>query len=107
MPKKPVFQMLRRDAEPLPTPYNPLIYTRQTSAWRLALHKGDIDWIVSDPASGAKICTVTATYKGMPVASGDLSLKNARLAALADIDAIVDRIGFERFSAVLANPKPF
>ena len=107
MTKKPVFQMLRRDAEPLPTPYDPLIYTRQTSAWRLALHKSARQWIVSDPASGAKICTVTATYKGVPVASGDLPLKQARLAALADLDALVDRVGFDRFAAVLADPKPF
>lgn len=107
MPKKPVFQMLRRDAEPLPTPYNPLIYTRMTSAWRFALHKSGRQWIVSDPASGAKICTVTATYKGVPVASGDLPLKQARLAALADLDALVDRVGFDRFAAVLADPKPF
>lgn len=107
MPKKPVFNMLVRDAAPIPTPYNPLIYTRMHEAWRFALHKSGRMWVVSDPVSGAKICTVNATYKGMPVASGDLSLKNARLAAIIDIDAIVDRIGFDRFAAVLANPKPF
>lgn len=99
--------MARRDAEPLETPYDPLIYSRISETWRFALHKSGRSWIVSDPKSGAKICTVSATYKGMPVASGDLSLKNARLAALADIDAIVDRIGFNRFCAVLSNPKPF
>lgn len=107
MRKKPIFMMARRDNLPAPTPYEPLIYTRMSSAWRFALHKSGRHWIVSDPNSGAKICMVTATYKGMPVASGDLSLKNARLAALADIDAIVDKIGFDRFSAVLDNPKPF
>ena len=107
MSKKPVFMMARRDNLPAPTPYDPLIYTRMTSVWRFALHKSGRQWIVSDPNSGAKICTVTATYKGMPVASGDLSLKNARLAALIDIDAIVDKIGFDQFSAVLDNPKPF
>ena len=107
MPKKPVFMMLRRGADPLATPYDPLIFTRLSSAWRLALHKSARQWIVSDPASGAKICTVSATYKGLPVASGDLPLKQARLAALADLDALVDRVGFDRFAAVLADPKPF
>ena len=106
MPKKPVFMMARRGAEPLPTKYDPLIYTRQTSVWRLALHKSARQWIVSDPASGAKICAVTALYKGLPVASRDLTLKQARLHALADLDALVDRVGFDRFAAVLADPKP-
>jgi hypothetical protein len=74
MPKKPVFQMLVRDSAPIPTPYDPLIYTRMHEAWRFALHKtaSGRDWIISDPVSGAKICTVSATYKGMPVTSGDL-----------------------------------
>ena len=107
MPKKPVFMMALRDREPIATPYNPLIYTRMHECWRFALHKSGRMWIVSDPVSGAKICTVSATYKGMPVASGDLSLKHARAMALIDLDLLVDRIGIERFSKVLAIPKPF
>ena len=107
MAKKPVFMMARRDNLPAPTPYNPLIYTRMHDAWRFALHKSGRHWIVSHIESGAKILTVTAHYKGMPVASGDLPLKHARVAALADIDALVDRIGFDRFASVLDNPKPF
>ena len=104
---KPTFEMLVRDGAPITTKYDPVIYTRESSAWRFALHKSARNWIVSDPKSGAKICTVTATYKGVPVASATLSLKHARAAALADIDALVDRIGFDRFAAVLENPKPF
>lgn len=107
MPKKPVFMMAVRDAAPIPTPYSALLYTRISTAWRFALHKSGRSWIVSDPNSGAKICTVSATFKGMPVASGDLPLKHARLAALADLDALVDRVGFERFASVLENPKPY
>lgn len=106
MSKKPIFMMLRRDADPLPTAYDPLIYSRQSSAWRLALHKSGRNWTISDPASGAKICTVSATYKGLPVASADLPLRQARLAALSDLDALVDRVGFDRFAQVLENPKP-
>lgn len=105
--KKPVFMLSRRGMDPLPTPYHPLIYTRMHDAWRFALHKSGRDWIVSDIASGARVCRVSASYKGVPVASGTLTLAQARQCALADIDAIVDRIGFERFAAVLANPKPF
>lgn len=103
MKKKPVFLLRLRDAEPVQTAYEPLIYSRLSSVWRFALHKSGRNWIISDPVSGGKICTVTAFYKGCPVASGNLSLKNARLAALADLDLLVDRIGFEKFSKVLEN----
>lgn len=99
--KKPVFMMPRRGADPIAVTYEPLIYSRLSSVWRFALHKSGRVWIVSDPISGGKLCEVTAFYKGCPVASGDLSLKNARLAALADIDALVDRVGFDRFAAVI------
>lgn len=102
MPKKPVFQMLVRGSDPVPTSYTPLVYTHQSSVWRLALHKSARSWIVSDPNSGAKILTVSATFKGVPVASGDLPLRTAREFALVDLDALVDR-----FASVLANPKPF
>lgn len=103
MSKKPVFLMRCRDAAPIATPYDALIYSRQSSVWRFALHKVGRAWVISDPVSGGRICEVSAFYKGCPVASGDLSLKNARLAALVDLDSLVDRVGFERFSHVLEN----
>lgn len=98
--------MAVRDRAPEPVSYDPLIYTRQSSAWRFALHKSGREWIISDPVSGLKIAPVSAFYKGCPVASGDLSLKNARLAALADLDQLIDRIGFERFSQAIEKAKP-
>ena len=90
-------------------PYHPIIFVRGSDAWRLALHRepvhaGKSDWIMSDPVSGyrvCRVCRVTATYKGMPVASRDLTVPQARAAALADLDAIVDRVGLERFTRVL------
>lgn len=95
--KKPVFKMALRDGSFIDQPYTPLIYTRMTSAYRFAIYKSGKEWIVSEPVSGYRVCRVSAYFKGMPVASGHLTLKQARECALADIDAIVDRIGFDAF----------
>lgn len=105
MPKKPTFILRQRDGETRETPYTPIIYTRGHEAWRLALHRvtgPGSEWIVSDPVSGYRVCRVTATYKGMPVASGSLTQRQAQQCALVDLDALVDRVGLERFSAVLS-----
>ena len=84
-----------------------LIYTRMNNAYKLALHKSGRNWVVSEFKCGAKVCTVSAYYKGMPVASSDLPLKLARLMALSDLDLLVDRIGFDAFDSAMQNPKPF
>lgn len=89
-------------------PYYPIIFVRGSDAWRLALHRepvlaGKGNWIVSDPISGYRVCRVSATYKGMPVASRDLTVPQARAAALADLDTTVDRVGLERFTRVLGE----
>ena len=104
MPTKPTFILRQRDGETRIVPYTPIVYTRGHEAWRLALHReGDkrSSWIVSDPVSGYRVCRVIATYKGMPVASGTLTLRQAQACALVDLDALVDRVGLERFSTVL------
>ena len=106
--KKPVFKIALRDGSSIDQAYTPLIYTRMSSIYRFALYKSGRDWIVSEPVSGYRVCRVTAQFKGMPVASGHLTLKQAREFALIDIDAIVDRIGFDAFddriSEALAMP---
>ena len=105
MPKKPTFILRQRDGETRETPYTPIVYTRGHEAWRLALHRVNgpgSEWTVSDPVSGKRVCRVTATYKGVPVASGSLTQRQAQQCALVDLDALVDRVGLERFSAVLS-----
>lgn len=84
-----------------------LIYTRMSSVYKLALHKSGRNWIVSEFKFGAKVCTVTAHYKGMPVASGSMPLSQARACALVELNCLVDRIGFDMFDAAITNPKPF
>lgn len=84
--------------------YHPLLYTRMTGIYSLALHRVSgprSEWKVSDPVSGYGMCTLTATHKGLPVSSSDLTVKQARALALAELDALVDRIGFDRFDITI------
>lgn len=106
--KKQVFQMIRANKVREPVEYYPIVYLAGSDAWRLALHRepvlsGKGDWIVSDPVSGYRVCRITASYKSMPVASRDLTVTQARAAALLDLDATVTRIGLARFTRVLAE----
>lgn len=114
MAKKLTFNMIRLGGETQAVQYYPIIFMRGTRVWRLALHRepvlaGKGDWIVSDPVSGSRVCRITASWKGVPVSSKDLTVTQARGAALADLDLTVDRIGLDRFAQVLdaaQNPKP-
>jgi hypothetical protein len=108
MPKKQTFNMILANKQTVPVEYYPIVYVRGTDAWRLALHRepvlaGKGEWIVSDPVSGMRACRVTATYKGMFVSSKDLTVAQARQAALAQLDLTVERVGLERFTRVLAD----
>ena len=105
MPTKPVFN-LRAGDKRIPTKYDRLLYTRGHRAHIFALHREHSkttrkEWIVSDPVSGYRLLRVSAHYKGLPVSSADLTLAQARMCALADIDALVDRVGLDQFEAVI------
>lgn len=106
MPIKPVFS-LRAGGKIIPTKYERLLYTRGHRAHIFALHREHHagikrkEWIVSDPVSGYRLLTVSTQYKGLPISSADLTLAQARMHALADIDALVDRVGLAKFEAVI------
>jgi hypothetical protein len=96
-----------------PVPYTPVLFTCGTTTHRLALHReagaapaGYREWAVSHPVIGAKVCRVTAAYKGAPCSSKGLNSKQARAAALAQLDALCERIGSERFNAVINAEAP-
>ena len=89
--------------------YTPIFFTVGTETHKLALCRlvrGD-EWVVSDPRSGAKILTVRGDIKGVPCSSRTFPERLALELAMAELDALVNRIGSERFNAVLRNPKPF
>ena len=106
MAKKQTFKMSRAGADPVDVDYYPIIYLHGSDAWRLALHRepvlaGKGAWIVSDPVSGYRVCSITASHKGMPVSSNHLTVTQARQAAMMQLDATVERVGAERFTRVL------
>lgn len=86
---------------------NSFTYTRMNGIYKFALHKSGKDWILSEFKFGAKVCKVLSYYKGCPVSSGNLTLKQARIMALHSIDLLVDRIGFDAFDSAINDPKPF
>lgn len=107
MPKKPTFQMALRGGDFVETAYNPLIFIAGSETYKLALTKSSTGvWIVSDPKSGAKILTVNGNYKGMPCSSRGFTLGLARQCAVGDLEGLVNKIGSDKFNAVMANPNP-
>lgn len=89
--------------------YTPLMVIAGTQAHRLALHRHPVlkQWTVSDPKSGAKVCLVHGQYRGIRVSSRDLTLRDVRQLAMADVESLIARVGSDKFNAVLANPQPF
>ena len=111
---KPVFQMQDKKRNPIgePVPYAALIFTAGVVTHKLALHREPTalpdkyrEWQVSHPGIGAKVCRITGSYKGMPVSSFGLTVTQARAAALAQLEALCERIGSDKFNAVIGNQK--
>jgi hypothetical protein len=109
---KPAFTPVNSDGAPMgePVAFTALIYTAGTITHRLALHKeisalpdGYRQWVVSHPGIGAKVCTVRAYHKGCPVSSARMSQTSARAAAIATLDEMLERIGSDKFNAVIAK----
>jgi hypothetical protein len=91
-----------------PVSYTPIIFTAGTTTHRLALHReagaapdAYREWAVSHPVIGAKVCRVTGTVKGLPCSSKGLNSKQARAAAMAQLEALCERIGSAKFNATI------
>ena len=105
---KPVFKMALRNGVFKEVGYSPLMFTAGSVTYKLALAKNDAgDWVVSDPKSGGKVVTVDGVYKGVPCSSRGFPLKLAREFAVASLEVLLNRVGSEKFNAVLAQPKLF
>jgi len=93
-----------------PVPYTPIIFLCGTTTHRLALHRvpGALtarhrNWAVSHPTIGARVCEVLSALHGMPVSSKHLTTKQARAAAMAQLERLCERIGSENFNATIAR----
>ena len=109
MAKKPTFTLRRRGGATEEVAFTPLMVIAGSQAHKLALHRDSVgDWVVSDPKSGAAVVRrMTGWYKGCPVSLKAYTLKQAQAIALHEVEALIEKIGSEKFNAVLANPKPF
>lgn len=105
----PKFNLALRDGSIEETEYTPLVVISGTVTHKLALHKDRIgDWVVSDPKSGAAIIrSIRGWLKGCPVSTVGYSKREALKRGLEEVESLIERIGSEKFNAVLSNPKPF
>jgi hypothetical protein len=88
-----------------PVKYTPLIINAGSVEHCLALHKNTFgEWIVAHPESGKKVTTVYGSYKGLPMqimSSRGMTLTEARVAAAAQVNAIIEKVGALKFNTVL------
>jgi hypothetical protein len=77
----------------VPVEYRPLKITVGDVNHTLALHQVAGEWRVSDPISGGAIVWVQGLYKGIPVSSKGLGVREATARARVCVGALVDRVG--------------
>jgi hypothetical protein len=80
-------------ARTLPVEYRPLKVTVGDTEHMLALHQSAGYWRVSDPVSGGGVCAVGAWYRGMPVSSKGMGVREATAAARESVASLVSRNG--------------
>jgi len=70
----------------------------------LHLHKSvHGDWRVSDPRTGGSLLHVRGQYAGFSTSSTGYTLKQIRALAHSQIEALIERVGSDKFNHVLAT----
>ena len=80
-------------ARTMPVEYRPLKVTVGDAEHTLALHQSAGYWRVSDPVCGGGICSVNGSYKGLPVSSKGMGVREATAAAREAVASLVRRSG--------------
>jgi len=80
--------------------YTPLIYTAGSCTHRLALHTHEDVWVVSHPVVGARIAFVRGTFD-VHARADFHGVRDARQLAIRTLDALLERIGSDKFNAVI------
>jgi hypothetical protein len=100
------FLMLDRltSTRTVPLEYRPLTVTVGDQRHTLALHRfgRNGDWLISDPITGGGIARVGSTYKGTPVSSKDLGVREATAEARSTVAQQAHRYGLAEWNARLA-----
>jgi hypothetical protein len=99
----PTITLRRQDGSEINTVKSHLLVCHAgTTTHTLHLHKDSVgEWAVSDPRSGGKVLRVQGFYKGCPVSTKGFTIAEARGLAQAQIDALIERVGSDRFNTIL------
>ena len=99
----PTITLRRKDGSEIKTVKSHLLVCHAgTVTHTLHLHRDSGgSWVVSDPRSGGKILHVLGWYKGMPVDSKSMTLKEIRGYAQIDVDSLIEKIGSDHFNSIL------
>ncbi len=100
------FNMSFKDGgEPVAVTYTPIQVQVGDVVHHLALHRIHAGWQVSDPKSGARVCSLNGLYKGIRVSSKGYTQREAKALAGDQVLACAERIGLDRFNQVLKTGK--
>jgi hypothetical protein len=99
----PSITLRRKDGSEIETVKSHLLVCHAGSVTHtLHLHRDSLGfWAVSDPRTGGKVLHVLGQYKGVPCSSNGLLLREVRGLAQQQIDALIERVGSDRFNAIL------
>lgn len=105
--KTKTFTMRGRDgkATHLDVEYQPFMVTVDGKRLELALHHWIASWQVSDPVSGAKVCSLYGFYRGIRTGSGSLTLTEAKRRARIQVEELIAQVGVDKFNAALAKAR--
>jgi len=99
----PTITLRRQDGSEINTVKSHLLVCHAgTVTHTLHLHRDSVgEWAVSDPRSGGKVLRVQGFYKGCPVSTKTLTIAQARGLAQDQINTLIERVGSDRFNAIL------
>ena len=99
----PTITLRRKDGSEIETVKSHLLVCHAgTVTHTLHLHRDSLGfWAVSDPRTGGKVLHVQGQYKGVPCSSNGMLLREVRGLAQQQIDALIERVGSDRFNKVL------
>lgn len=80
-----------------PVDYIPIRVAFAGKKQELALHHWIASWQVSDPESGARVLVLQGFYRGIRCGSGSFTPTEARREAVAQVQALIERVGEEKF----------
>ena len=99
----PSITLRRKDGSEIETVRSHLLVCHAGSVTHtLHLHRDNLGfWAVSDPRTGGKVLHVVGQFKGLPVASKGMTLREIKGSAHAQVEALIERVGSTRFNTIL------